>query len=218
MENINRVLSLIAAATLFLQACAQAPNQSQFSTAYFGAEMQQDQCRQTSTQAIGSRLKDPMSAQYTFGLCEKGWLPSVPVMGLPIAYGYLQRGTVNAKNSFGGYTGVKSFYVLMVDGLAIRAAMEDGKGYMVPWRPGPGVGTYLGRPAEPQPMLGQQTKPLPPKLAGEDLYAAKQIAKAASCVINQKIKDEGKVEIYSATCKDGGVLVITCEWSNCKGL
>jgi hypothetical protein len=59
---------------------------------------------------LGARLKDPYSAKYTFTY-EKGYID------LPDnrrAFGYFVYPTINAKNSFGGYTGNKMYRPVFV--------------------------------------------------------------------------------------------------------
>jgi hypothetical protein len=69
---------------------------------------------------MGSVLKDPMSAVYEFRpTLRKG----VVMGGLPDNfakhYGWVVIVSINAKNSFGGYTGAKTYYIMLVpDGRA----------------------------------------------------------------------------------------------------
>ena len=70
-------------------------------------------------------LKDPYSAQWQHGKCRKavgiaGAGTRVIPNGLraasdKVVYGYAMAGSVNAKNSFGGYTGAKRYKVLLRD-------------------------------------------------------------------------------------------------------
>lgn len=133
----NHMKRILATATVVfgLTGCASGPTQQQLDQAYYGSETPQEECESIATRAINARLKDPGSAQYNFGVCEKGWLSSVPIMGYPVEYGYYIRGRVNARNSFGGYTGYKEFVVLTRDGAPVRAALADNDGMMLPWRP-----------------------------------------------------------------------------------
>jgi len=112
---------------------AQKPTMEQFAAADYGAEISQHDCERIAREIISGRLKDPYSAQFTFGTCQKGYEQSVPIMGLPVAFGYYIEGTVNAKNSFGGYVGAKKFTLLMKNGRGVRIRMESGEsGLMMP--------------------------------------------------------------------------------------
>lgn len=59
-------------------------------------------------------LKDPESVRYT-GWTEptKGYVRGPMYKGYPLTYGWLVGVNVNAKNSYGGYTGFKKYTFLM---------------------------------------------------------------------------------------------------------
>jgi hypothetical protein len=84
-------------------------------------------------QAIASRLKDPGSAEFqNEAPCDQGWVSSVPILGMKAAFGYVQRGEVNGKNSFGGYVGFRPFLVLMKNGEVVRSCITDENGICMP--------------------------------------------------------------------------------------
>ena len=60
---------------------------------------------------LAQRLKDPQSAQITYGRVVKGWM--YEAKGLQ--FGYLFSVTLNAKNSFGAYTGRRTTVYLLHD-------------------------------------------------------------------------------------------------------
>lgn len=128
-------LAALVPALAIMVGCAQAPTQTALANANYGPDVTQEDCERIAQEAIGARMKDAGAAQYRFGTCEKGWMPSVPMFSMPIQYGYVQRGEVNGKNSFGGYVGFRPFYVLIRSDNAIRAAIDDGTGMALPWRP-----------------------------------------------------------------------------------
>ena len=68
--------------------------------------------------AIGSQLKDADSAQYDIAEPAKGYVKGNGIQAT--TYGYLVAADVNARNSFGGYTGGKRWYVFF-DGSDITA-------------------------------------------------------------------------------------------------
>ena len=124
-----KVILLIS---LFLTSCASAPTSEELANADYGRVMNASECRSIAEAKIRSTLKDPSSAIFTNGGCTSGYWSSVPIMGLPIAYGYLQSGTVNGKNSFGGYVGARQYSVLIKNGLVVRYCIADEDGLCFP--------------------------------------------------------------------------------------
>lgn len=73
------------------------------------------------------RLKDPSSAQYKFGTPEKGWITKPPISGGGLDLtGWMVAVAINAKNSYGGYTGYKDYRFLWRDGRIIAFADYSG--------------------------------------------------------------------------------------------
>tara|TARA_B100000287_G_scaffold104052_1_gene96287 strand:+ start:467 stop:856 length:390 start_codon:yes stop_codon:yes gene_type:complete len=118
--------------SLFLSSCASAPSSEELANADYGRLITTSECKSIAEARIRSTLKDPSSAIFTSNGCTSGYWHSVPVMGLPIAYGYLQSGTVNAKNSFGGYVGARSYSVLIRNGIVVRYCIVDDDGLCFP--------------------------------------------------------------------------------------
>ena len=61
-------------------------------------------------------LKDPDSAKYQFRELTKGYIKDGLIMGGKIHYGWIQVVDVNAKNSFGAYTGYQRKYIFFENG------------------------------------------------------------------------------------------------------
>jgi hypothetical protein len=121
------------AATGLLAGCASAPTQQEISHADYGQPMSQQQCLSISEAAIADQLKDPSSAQFrNEAPCHTGWVSSVPILGMKAAFGYVQRGEVNGKNSFGGYVGFRPYLVLMKNGGVVRSCITDQNGICIP--------------------------------------------------------------------------------------
>ena len=82
-------------------------------------------------------LKDPESARYgTFSKPRKEHvIKNVDIR--EVTYGYSFCASVNAKNSYGGYTGSHTYWFFIRDGQIIRAQDLDGTG--------PGRMIYIGR-------------------------------------------------------------------------
>jgi len=119
-------------ATTLLTACAALPTQDELATADYGRDMSAEECATVSESLIANTLKDPGSAQFRRGQCFKGAFNSVPLMGMPKAYGWIQQGEVNAKNSYGGYVGFRPYQVLMKDGQPVRYCINSDRGVCMP--------------------------------------------------------------------------------------
>lgn len=127
-----QIIAVLAAVGL-LAGCASAPTQQEISHADYGQPMTQQQCLSISESAIANQLKDPNSAQFrNEAPCHTGWVSSVPILGMKAAFGYVQRGEVNGKNSFGGYVGFRPYLVLMKNGAVVRSCITDQNGICVP--------------------------------------------------------------------------------------
>jgi hypothetical protein len=126
------IIAALAAAGL-LAGCASAPTQQEISHADYGQPMTQQQCLSISEAAIANQLKDPSSAQFRDEVpCHTGWVSSVPLLGMKAAFGYVQSGEVNGKNSFGGYVGFRPYLVLMKNGYVVRSCITDQNGICIP--------------------------------------------------------------------------------------
>lgn len=66
---------------------------------------------------MSNLLKDPNSAIYEFGAPKKGYTKDGWGAGGKIHFGYVVPVYVNAKNSYGGYSGKKLYYYLFSEGL-----------------------------------------------------------------------------------------------------
>lgn len=118
---------------VFLVGCASAPTQKQIANADYGTPMSSSECKSLAGRAIANQLKDPRSAQFRDEQsCFTGWMSSVPILGLKAVFGYLQKGEVNGKNSFGGYVGFRPFMVLMKNGVVIRSCIANENGICTP--------------------------------------------------------------------------------------
>ena len=87
--------------------------------AYYGHEPSINQCHQIAMRVIGAKLKDPYSARYQFTKCEKNHFKR----GDNYYYGYHIGGTVNSKNSYGGYVGQTRFDMIIQDNNVIAQCM-----------------------------------------------------------------------------------------------
>lgn len=118
---------LISSISLCLASCASAPTAEELVNADYGVPMSQADCEKTVKDFAQYHLKDAASAQYQFGNCTKQWASSAPIFNLPKQYGYLMHVSINAKNSFGGYTGYQQYQFLMKDNRIIRKLQYDNE-------------------------------------------------------------------------------------------
>ncbi len=120
MKKFAKYLAMIL--SLALAGCVSV-NQDEIKTANFGDKPSNYEERVKDYMAM--ELKDPMSAVYNF---RQPLRRAVVKMGMSDNfakyYGWVVEVSVNAKNSFGGYTGAKTYYIFIrPDGL--RADITD---------------------------------------------------------------------------------------------
>jgi len=94
--------------------------------------MSATECTAIAEKLIADTLKDPGSAQFRNGQCSKGHWGSVPVLGMGAVFGWLQKGEVNGKNSYGGYVGFRAYQVLIKNGVPVRYCMSGSDGICMP--------------------------------------------------------------------------------------
>jgi hypothetical protein len=79
------------------------------------------------------KLKDPHSAQYRFKEPYKAYIRETPIQGgKPTTFGYIVDVWVNAKNSFGGYTGENFHRVFIRNNVAI-GTVSPNPWFSEPW-------------------------------------------------------------------------------------
>ena len=98
---------------LFLSACASTPLPTDY-----GRVMTTEECKSAAMDYFNRVLKDPGSAKYRWSTCDKrldkgGLLvPAIAAYNISIY--------INAKNSYGGYTGEKGYSVFVRNGSVVR--------------------------------------------------------------------------------------------------
>jgi len=128
MMKVGKTVLIVIAVLGTVTACATMPTEEEMAKADFGAYMTQTECENSARKVMNILLKDPGSAQYQFGKCKKQGFSSVPILRLPKQYGYAIEFTVNAKNSFGGYTGAKRYLFLFKNGILLRKLSTGDSG------------------------------------------------------------------------------------------
>lgn len=102
------VLMLSGVFAVLQTGCSTAPTAEKLANADFGPPPSEPAARAAAEAYIRSQLKDPGSATFTWGSLDKGWFkPGLAGYPGKIRYAWSLPVGVNAKNSFGGYTGMK---------------------------------------------------------------------------------------------------------------
>jgi PBP1b-binding outer membrane lipoprotein LpoB len=107
-----RLLVTIALSAFLLTGCASAPTPQEIQSADYGASVYQADAENSVKNFFNTRLKDPESAKYYFGSVGRGYIVGSRIQGRKLEAGYLLDVSVNAKNSYGGYTGAKPYKFL----------------------------------------------------------------------------------------------------------
>jgi len=130
MKNLKFAIGIPT--ILLLVSCASGPTKSQLTHADYGQETSIEECKAIAETIVSRDLKDPSSAQFSHSQCFKGYWGSVPIMGIGVAFGWVQKGQVNAKNSFGGYVGFRPYQVLIKNRQVIRYCVSNKDGLCIP--------------------------------------------------------------------------------------
>lgn len=119
MNNLKTIwVSILIAASL--SACALKPSQQEIESADYGPYP--SDYENIIKQHMSNRLKDPYSAQYQFlGSPRSGWNS---FGGMKFGYGVCAY--INAKNSYGGYTGNKIHFFMINNGYVVKTIPEEG--------------------------------------------------------------------------------------------
>lgn len=108
-----KTLPLILFVSLLLSSCTTVSTQ-EVASAHFGS-IPSDYQEQIKAY-MATRLKDPYSAVYTFTPARRGFWQDGLIYGGKKHFGYIEVIGVNAKNSFGGYTGEEVHYIAIENG------------------------------------------------------------------------------------------------------
>lgn len=107
MKKLRGLVAIVFLGALV--GCASAPTEEEIANADYGEPVSYEDCAKVAKRFIANKMKDPESARFTDFQCFRGWRGNVPMAGVQATYGYAFTGYVNAKNSFGGYTGYSEF-------------------------------------------------------------------------------------------------------------
>ena len=102
---------------ILVAGCASGPpTAEEYAKADYGAPIVQSDAEAKAQTFLKTSLKDPATAQYEWGSVGQGYFRTAPIEGGKLLWGYRMEAKINAKNSFGGYTGYTPWYFLFKDG------------------------------------------------------------------------------------------------------
>jgi hypothetical protein len=101
------------------------PTEAAQSAADYGAPIEQSEAQKLAESWLTLHLKDSESARYQWGTIQRGYSKDPLISGGSVNYGYLLPVLVNAKNSYGGYTGFEQWGFLFRNGSLLRV-MHNG--------------------------------------------------------------------------------------------
>lgn len=110
-----------------LAGCAGAPSDAELRGANYGQPIGQADAERLAAAYLARRLKHPGSAVFEWSPVAPGWVRDPLITGGELHFGYRLVGQVNAKNSFGGYTGRRRYEFILRDG-AVRGAWAEEVG------------------------------------------------------------------------------------------
>jgi hypothetical protein len=111
--------TLIIVCMLALAGCATQLSQTEMDSADYGSPISQVEAESRAKEFFNMHLKDPMSAVFSWNPIYQGHMRGNSFMaagGTKPHFGYVLDGAVNAKNSFGGYTGAQPYSILFRNG------------------------------------------------------------------------------------------------------
>jgi hypothetical protein len=126
--GVMKKLALGAILTLAVEgltACARMPTQQELAGLNYGPPVAQADAEAKARDYLATHLKDPYSAVYTWQPVDSGWVKAPPLLGGGIDAGWVLKGTVNAKNSFGGYVGARPYQFMFYGGRLVHVWTAD---------------------------------------------------------------------------------------------
>lgn len=126
LKTIHRVFIVFAVAVI--AGCASGPTPEQIANADYGTPIDQDQAEVRVKEYFEGVLKDPDSAKYKFSPIQKSHIVSSAWEGRQLYAGYVMTVKVNAKNSYGGYTGNEDYVFLFHNGVLTKGLKASSNG------------------------------------------------------------------------------------------
>lgn len=126
LKQLHRIV--LAMAVVAIAGCASPPTAQQIASADYGSPIAQDQAEARVKEYFEGILKDPESAKYKFAPVEKSHIVSSAWEGRQLYAGYVMTVKVNAKNSYGGYTGNEDYVFLFHNGVLTKGLKASSNG------------------------------------------------------------------------------------------
>ena len=122
-KKVSKILGALVLSCLLIS-CSSGPTQQQVDNADYGDDMSPAECTAAVERVIMARLKDPESVRFRHQTCyqsywESGVGANFGLKGNGVMFGWIQHGEVNAKNSFGGYTGFQPYKMMLRNGRVV---------------------------------------------------------------------------------------------------
>lgn len=130
VTHVHRLLIILIFS--IMTGCASGPTQQDIANADYGSAVSQDHAETRIKQYFNGTLKDPSSAQYQFSQVQKGYIIGSAAEGKPLFAGYIISVNVNAKNSYGGYTGNQGYQFLFQNGALVKGLRLSPGGVHMP--------------------------------------------------------------------------------------
>lgn len=119
-----------AVAFLALAGCASLePTPAEMMTVDYGSPISQGDAEKLAEARFKAHMKDPYSAVFEWQPITTGWISESRLHGGRKHFGYYLHGTVNGKNSYGAYVGLRQVAVIFRNGVIDTATWEVPMGY-----------------------------------------------------------------------------------------
>jgi hypothetical protein len=132
--KVIKYLLLVVLSSVLLSSCATGPpTKIELESADYGSSITQNEAQKLAEKFLYQHLKDPYSAKCNWSNVYKGWLREAIINGSGLIFGYILDVDVNAKNSYGGYVGIKKYHFVFYNGSikTVYGPKEmDGRSYM----------------------------------------------------------------------------------------
>lgn len=116
MKNLLKEIIAFCFIILIASGCVSQPSNEELMSADYGYFITNDDAKKLAKDWLDKKLKDPFSAQYNFGTIERGYAVAPIINGGTKYFGYRLIVNVNAKNSYGGYTGYQEYQFMFKNG------------------------------------------------------------------------------------------------------
>ncbi len=108
------------------------PSESTIAALDYGSPIDQQDAERGARSYFQKALKDPYSAVFEFGLVGPSYVAEPIANGGKLHHGYILDVTVNAKNSFGGFTGAVPHKLVFKDAKLITVLQQKPGPYWFP--------------------------------------------------------------------------------------